>query len=205
MCVDNQIVIGAHGMIANPSFKYLSPADYLVAEEVSPIKHEYREGEAYAMAGASDAHVTISLNVATLLRGHLRGSGCRVFMSDMKLRIADHTSYYYPDVMVTCDSRDRPSTQFKQFPCLVIEVLSDITEGFDRGDKFLDYQSIETLQEYLLVSQNRRRIDYFQKNSGGQWVMESYGLSDTLRLQTVDLSIAVTDIYEDVEPPSSLA
>lgn len=91
------------------------------------------------MAGASDAHVTISLNLAALLRSHVRGTGCRVYISDMKARIENKNRFYYPDVMVTCDKRDQETINYKSFPCLIVEVLSDSTEAFDRGDKFADY------------------------------------------------------------------
>jgi Uma2 family endonuclease len=187
-------------MIASPSFNYFSPEEYLAAEDVSSLKHEYRQGHIYAMAGASEAHVTIAGNIFLLLRNHLRGGSCRVFISDMKLCIGDRQNYYYPDVMVTCDERDKASTKWKCFPSLVVEVLSDSTEGFDRGDKFLDYQGIETLQEYLLVSQKRRRVDCFRRNAEGLWVMKSAGIQDRLELNSVGLAISIADVYEDVEP-----
>ncbi|HEY9806318.1 MAG TPA: Uma2 family endonuclease, partial [Candidatus Obscuribacterales bacterium] len=112
-------------MIASPEPFHLAPAAYLQMEENSSVKHEYRDGQAYAMAGASDAHVTIALNLATELRNHLRGSGCRVYISDMKARLESLNRFYYPDVMVTCDKRDRETPQYKSFPCLIVEVLSD--------------------------------------------------------------------------------
>ncbi|MEP0885700.1 Uma2 family endonuclease, partial [Trichocoleus sp. ST-U3] len=92
-------------MIASPQQPYLTPEEYLQIEAQSPIKHEYIDGQIYAMAGASDSHVTIALNLATLLRSHVRGSGCRVYISDMKTRIETLNRFYYPDVLVTCDPR----------------------------------------------------------------------------------------------------
>lgn len=103
-------------------------------EETSSIKHEYIDGKIYAMAEATDVHVTIALNIASLLRTHLKGSGCRVYIADMKARIESKNRFYYPDVMVTCDERDRETATYKQFPCLIVEVLSDSTEAGDRGD-----------------------------------------------------------------------
>ncbi len=99
-------------MTVSKSQTYLSPEEYLAAEQESPIKHEYIQGQVYAMAGASDAHVTVSLNLATLLRNHLRGTGCRVYMADMKAQIESTNVFYYPDVMVTCDARDKNFTYF---------------------------------------------------------------------------------------------
>lgn len=125
---------------------YLTPDKYLQMEEQSDIKHEYIDGYIYAMAGALDSHVTIAGNLFALLRNHVRGSGCRAYIADMKARIESLNRYYYPDVMVSCDERDRETAAYKRFPCLIVEVLSNSTEAFDRGDKFADYQTLESLQ-----------------------------------------------------------
>jgi Uma2 family endonuclease len=186
-------------MIANRQPAYITVEEYLAAEANSEIKHEYQDGYVYAMAGASDAHVTIAGNLFTIIRNHLRGSGCRAYMSDMRVNLATRKSYYYPDVMVTCNPLDRELTHYKQHPCLIIEVLSTSTEAFDRGDKFADYQQIESLQEYVLVSQTRQRVDYFQRSSQGLWVLQSYYLGDILQLTSINCSILVVDIFEDVE------
>jgi len=154
-------------MIFNQAHPYLSPEEYLETEKASPIKHEYIQGRIYAMAGASDAHVTITANLLTLLRNHIRGSGCRVYVADMKARIESLNLFYYPDLMVTCDTRDANFEYFKRYPCLIIEVFSSSTEANDRGDKFSDYQELESLQEYVLISQNRQRIDCFRRNAEG--------------------------------------
>jgi Uma2 family endonuclease len=185
-------------MVANQSQNYISPEEYLQLEELSQIKHEYIQGETYAMAGASDAHVTICINLVTLLRNHVRGSGCRVYMSDMKARIESRNIYYYPDVMVSCDERDKAFQSFKRHPCLIIEVLSKGTEGFDRGDKFADYQNLETLQEYVLINQKRQRVECFRRNAEGLWVLHSYTQGSEIHLASVDFRISMDAIYEDV-------
>jgi len=185
-------------MIANKSPNYISPEEYLKLEELSPVKHEYIRGEVYAMAGASDAHVTLGVNLVTLLRNHVRGSGCRVYMSDMKARIESQNIYYYPDVMVTCDERDKAFPSFKRYPCLIVEVLSNGTEGFDRGDKFADYQELETLQEYVLISQKRQRVECFRRNAEGLWVLYSYTVGSEIHLASVDFRTGIDAIYEDV-------
>ena len=148
-------------MVAFSEQVHFSPEQYLSYEEASPIKHEYRDGEVYAMAGASDAHVTIAGNIFAILRNHLRGSGCRIYISDMKARIDANNRFFYPDVMVTCDDRDQATATYKKFPCLIVEVLSASTEAYDRGDKFADYQSLESLQEYVLINPRRQRIECF--------------------------------------------
>ena len=138
-------------MIADPRQPYLTSEQYLQMEEHSIVKHEYVDGQILAMAGASDAHVTIAGNLFTLLRSHVRGSGCRVYISDMKARIESLNRFYYPDVMVTCDPNDQETPTYKRFPILIVEVLSESTEAFDRGDKFADYQEITSLHEYVLA------------------------------------------------------
>jgi Uma2 family endonuclease len=185
-------------MIADRTQNYISPEEYLKLEELSQLKHEYIQGEVYAMAGANDTHVAITVNLVTLLRNHVRGSGCRVYMSDMKARIESQNIYYYPDVMVTCDERDKAFQSFKRHPCLIIEVLSKGTEGFDRGDKFADYQELETLQEYVLISQKRQRVECFRRNAEGLWVLYSYNQGSEIHLASVDFRTGIDAIYEDV-------
>ncbi|MBG1268430.1 Uma2 family endonuclease [Nostoc sp. WHI] len=182
-------------MVANVSYSYISPEDYLKAEETSPIKHEYRQGEVYAMAGASNSHVIISLNVASMLRNHLRGSGCQAYISS---HIESLNIYYYPDVIVSCDQRDKAFDNFLRYPCLIVEVLSPSTEAFDRGDKFADYRHLESLQEYVLVSQTRMNLECFRRNPEGQWVLYPYAQGNNIHLASVDFKCAVTDVYEDV-------
>jgi Uma2 family endonuclease len=188
-------------MIANPQFDfvYLTPEEYLEMEEQSDIKHEYIDGYVYAMAGANDPHVTISGNAFMMIRNHLRGSKCRVYMADMKAKIDSLRRYYYPDVIVTCDPRDTQTPNHKSFPKLIIEVLSKSTEAFDRGDKFADYQQIETLEEYVLVNASRLRLDCFRRNAEGLWVLKSYtGEEENFQLTSINLECKFADLYEDV-------
>lgn len=185
-------------MVASHYPIYLSPEQYLALEAESHIKHEYIDGEVYAMAGASDAHVTIAGNIFTALRAHLRGSGCRVYIADMKARIKSINRYFYPDVMVTCDERDKKFDSYKRFPKLIIEVLSESTEAFDRGDKFIDYQKIETLEEYVIVNNKRQRIEAFRKTQEGLWLLESYESVAEFELKSVGFSGTMEMVYEDV-------
>ena len=182
---------------------YLSETEYLQGEQISTIKHEYIDGYIYAMAGALDAHVTIAGNLFALLRNHVRGSGCRVYISDMKARIESLNRFFYPDIMVTCDNRDQETLGYKRFPCLIIEVLSDSTERFDRGDKFADYQTIETLQEYILINTKKPRVECFRRNEDGLWVLQSYvGEETSFQLQSINFAGTMTQLYEDVDFPS---
>lgn len=185
-------------MIANQNKNYISPEEYLAGEEISPIKQEYIDGQIYAMAGASDAHVTISLNLASALRNYLRGTGCRVYMSDMKAYIETTNIFYYPDVMVTCDARDKALPNHKKYPCLIIEVLSESTEAFDRGDKFANYQQLPTLQEYVLINQKRQRLECFRRNAEGLWVLHTYTQDSEIHLASIDFRSSIDSLYEDV-------
>ncbi len=188
------------GMVANLDYASLSPEEYLERERQSPSKHEYVRGQIYAMAGASRAHSLIVLNLATQLRNHLRGSGCIPYTQDMKVRLETANTYFYPDLVVSCDERDRESlTQdFISYPCLVVEVLSPTTAAFDRGDKFADYRSLETLQEYVLISQERMAIDCFRRNCEGLWVLYPYEKGDDIYLSSLDFRCAIASLYEDV-------
>ena len=186
-------------MIANPNSRYVLPEEYLKAEQDSPVKHEYRWGQVYAMAGASNVHVLIAGNLLAMLRNYVRGSGCRAYISDTKVNIEAVKTYYYPDVVVSCDERDKAFKDFLRYPCLIVEVLSDTTEAFDRGDKFEDYRNLDSLQEYVLVSQTRKRVECFRRNADGQWVLYPYGDTDEIHLASVDFRCAVVDVYEEVD------
>jgi len=183
-------------MVVSPQ-PSLTAQDYLTLEVESPTKHEFIDGKTYAMAGASDAHVTITVNLAALLRNHVRGSGCRVYIADMKARIETRNCFYYPDVMVTCDPRDRENDTYKCFPKLIIEVLSDSTEAFDRGDKFANYQTLETLEEYVLINTRHQRVECFQRNEDGLWVLRYY-TEDDFTLASLAFSAPLATLYEDV-------
>jgi Uma2 family endonuclease len=186
-------------MIASPQSP-LSVTDYLQLEAGSLTKHEYINGEVYAMAGASDTHVTIAGNLFALLRSHIRGSGCRVYIADMKIRIETRNCFYYPDVMVTCDPHDQTTTHYKCFPKLVVEVLSGSTEAFDRGDKFADYQTLTSLEEYVLINSCRQRVECFRRNAEGLWVLQSYTPErDRFELRSINFSATLGALYEDAE------
>ena len=181
----------------------LFPEDYLAEEESSLVKHEYRDGQIYVMAGGTDTHNAIAGNLFAVLKNHLRGSSCRTFISDIKAQIEPLNCFYYPDVMVTCDQRDQATSLYKRYPCLIVEVLSDSTEAFDRGDKFADYQQLDSLQEYVLISQKRQRVDCFRRNEAGRWVLYFFNSGDTLHLASVDLQVSMESLYEDANLTSA--
>ena len=178
---------------------YISPEEYLEGERVSPIKHEYRRGHVYAMTGAKNPHTIISSNLVRLLGNHLLNTPCLVLTSDIKVRLEEANCYYYPDVAVTCDERDISSMEdFILYPPLIIEVLSPSTASFERGDKFVDYQTASSLQEYVLITQSEIRIECFRLNESGNWVSQTYGQGDTVEFVSANFSCTTSEIYQKV-------
>lgn len=177
----------------------LSVEEYLAGEPASEVRHEYLGGTVYAMAGASVDHNTISLNLATSLRSHLRGKPCGAFMADVKVRLnlASDDIFYYPDVMVACDPRDTDKF-FKRFPKVLIEVMSESTERIDRREKRWSYQQIETLEEYVLVAQDRIEVTVFRRANG--WKPEVLNKPDqSLALASLEFSLPLSGVYEGVK------
>lgn len=183
-------------MIAIP--QYFSAEEYLQWEDQQEEKHEYVDGMIYAMAGASESHIVITDNLTTVLVPKFRGSQCRSFSSDMRVEIAAKNIYYYPDLLVTCDERDRLNKKQKNYPCLIIEVLSESTEAKDRGVKFAHYQTIESLQEYVLVSQWEQRVEVFRRDRKF-WLLQTYTTDEIVELQSISIEIPIAAIYEGVD------
>ena len=176
----------------------LSEQDYLKGEETSQIRHEYVAGEVFAMAGGSKAHNIISGNVFALLRATQHGSGCQTFIADMRVRIIKQSSYYYPDVVVTCAPADLVSEAPKDHidsPSLIVEVLSPTTEAIDRREKMLAYRHIENLREYVLIDQEQRWVEVYRRTESG-WVADLYSPEDEITLDTAKLNFSMDDVYE---------
>jgi Uma2 family endonuclease len=178
--------------------EHLSVDEYLAGEERSRVKHEYIGGETYAMADATKDQNQIALNIYTVLRAGLRGGKCRAFVSDIKVRleIGREDIFYYPDVVVGCDPRDR-HPGFLQYPKAIVEVLSESTERLDRMEKRTSYQTIETLEEYVLVAQDRAEVTLFRR--ANQWQPEVYNSPDQkVDLPSLGVSLPLELIYEGV-------
>jgi Uma2 family endonuclease len=174
-------------------------AEYLWGERESTVRHEYVGGEVYAMAGASDRHNRIALNIASRLNDHMAGGPCEVFISDMKIRVAPEV-FYYPDVVVTCDAVGADA-YFRTEPRLIVEVISPTTERIDRHEKMTAYKAVASLQEYLLVSQDEMRVEVHRR-TGTEWEVSAYtGAQEQLRLESAALSVSVADIYRHVRLP----
>ena len=178
---------------------FISVEEYLEGEHVSAIRHEYIGGAVFAMAGGSKDHNQIELNLSTGLDRHLGDAGsCRVFINDLKVRllVSGEDIFYYPDVVVACDPRDTDPYSLR-FPKLIIEVLSPSTERTDRREKLFAYRTIPTLEEYVIVAQDRIEVTLFRRADGWQPACFQR-LDQTLRLASVDLELPVSAIYRRV-------
>jgi Uma2 family endonuclease len=174
---------------------------YLAFERASDIRHEYVHGEVYAMAGASVKHNFITQNIASSLHSQLRGKPCAATTSDMRVKTPTRM-YSYPDVVIICGKPELDDSQYVDTllnPTLIVEVLSPSTEAFDRGKKFTHYQSMPSLQEYLLVAQDEARVEHLRRQADGKWLLESYiHLTDSLLLPSIDCTLALADVYDKV-------
>lgn len=187
----------------------MTPQEYLEWEEQQPIKYEYINGQVFAMTGGTLPHNSITLNLASALKNHLRGKGCKVFMADAKVGISQKGPFHYPDVMVTCDDRDQTARQVVCHPCLIVEVLSPGTGNIDYGKKFRNYRQIDTLKEYVLIETETMSADCYRLNEKGKWELTNYSLEATtadpseleVQLTSVDFRCPISQLYEDVVFP----
>ena len=186
-------------MIAVPNYSKISPEEYFAWEAKQEIRYEYINGEVFAMAGGTIDHSTIAANLIALLRPHVRGKNCRVLGSDAKVGISKNGEFFYPDLLVTCDDRDRNSAKAVFYPTLIIEVLSPSTEAYNRGGKFARYRQLTSLCEYVLISSEQVNVEAFRLNERHKWELTSYGECDLVQFASVDFECAIASIYEDVE------
>jgi Uma2 family endonuclease len=178
--------------------KPLSFEEYLILEEGARVKHELVDGVLYAMAGASTTHNLITTNLLGLLWTRARGSGCRVFSSDMKLQVDRYTSYY-PDVMVVCEPDE--GEYFKKSPCLVVEVLSGSTEATDRREKLHKYRKIASLRAYVLVDSLSRRLEAYYRE-GKNWLYLDVVGEGSLPIPCPEMNLSLGEVYEGLSLPT---
>ena len=181
---------------------YLTPEEYIAAERKATLKSEYLSGEIVAMSGASDTHNLITMNTSTALYNQLADRGCRIYASDMRVGISAGVSYFYPDITVTCDKPRFEDDVFDTLtnPQVIIEVLSDSTAGYDRGEKFIRYRQLESLQEYILISQDQVLVEHYLRQ-GERWILsELSALEDVLPLTSIEAELSLNRIYRFVDP-----
>ena len=183
---------------------YISPEEYLTLERQAEYKSEYWNGEMFAMAGASEAHVLITTNVASELRAQLKKQPCRVYSTDLRVKIRPTGLYTYPDIVVVCGKPefDDKHNDTLLNPTVLIEVLSPSTEAYDRGDKFGHYRTLESLSNYVLISQKKAHIEHFARQNDKRWVLsESHGREDSIEIASISSTLALTEVYDKVDLP----
>jgi Uma2 family endonuclease len=185
---------------------YLSPQEYLARERRAEIKSEYYDGEVFAMAGGSKEHSLIATNVIIELGLQLRGRPCDVYNSDMRVGVSEVGPYTYPDVTVVCSEAQFADAEVDTLlnPTLIVEVLSPTTEAWDRGGKFEGYQQIPALQEYLLIAQDRPRVEQYARQAEGQWLLTvTNGLDGVVSLPSIGCELALREIYRRINFPEN--
>lgn len=179
-----------------------TPQEYLAIERGAEERSEYFDGEIFAMGGASEQHNLIGGNIFASLHFQLKTRPCKVYSSDMRVKVNETGLYTYPDVVALCAPSQFDDHQKDTLinPALIIEVLSKSTEGYDRGEKFAHYRKIETLMEYVLIAQNKHHIERYVRQQDNNWLMsETYNVQDTIKLVSIDCSLALAEIYDKVE------
>jgi Uma2 family endonuclease len=183
----------------------ISPEEYLSAERESETKHEYVNGEVYAIAGASRAHNLIANNIGGELRARLRRKPCEVYPSDMRLQVVETGFYTYPDVMVVCDQPRFADAEVDTLlnPKVIVDVLSDSTEAGDRTRKRAHYRQLASLAEYLMVVQDRPHVEQYVRQASGAWLFREYrSLDDVVRFPSLGCRVPLSEIYLRVEFPA---
>ncbi|MBF0099068.1 MAG: Uma2 family endonuclease [Magnetococcales bacterium] len=173
----------------------ISEEAYLRGEPGSEIKHEYIDGHVYAMGGAGKQHNRLTATLGGEFRNHLKGKPCDAYQADFRVKVG--AKYFYPDVVVECDS-EYGNEDYTETPIMLVEVTSDSTEKFDRTYKLEVYKTIPSLREYVIVAQNRARVDVY-KRDGLQWGLTTYRLGDTILFESIGLTLTVEEIYDRVD------
>jgi len=187
----------------------ISVAEYLAWERAGTTKHEYYAGTIIALAGSSEAHNLITTNLITTLNTHVANRPCKVYPSDMRLRIPHTKTYTYPDITVVCGPSEFDDAEFDTLlnPLVLIEILSPATERNDRGRKFHQYQTIPTVREYILVEQDEHRVDQYIKQDDGSWIFRAHiAPTSTCLIESLDCAIPLHVMYHkvDLDPPQAV-
>jgi Uma2 family endonuclease len=182
--------------------KHYTPEEYLAQERQAQCKSEYFAGEIFAMAGASRWHNLIVTNVLRELSTQLKGRPCTTYPSDMRVKVSHTGLYTYPDITVVCGEAQFEDNQQDTLlnPTLIVEVLSESTEAYDRGGKFAHYRKLATLMEYVLITQTKPHIEHYVRQPNNRWLLaEADSLHDTIHLPSIDCHLALAEVYDKVD------
>ena len=180
-----------------PKFNFISPQEYLEMERASNEKHEYFDGHVYNMSGASLNHTKIAVNLTGKLFSFLEGKECHVLSETMRVSTPSKDAYCYPDVMIVCGEEEMEDDKFDTLlnPAVILEILSPSTRNIDKGRKFLYYQAIPSLKEYLLIDTQKRRIYILRKQPSGQWLQDLPVQTGSIFIETINFHLSLSDIY----------
>jgi Uma2 family endonuclease len=184
-------------MIATPQPQEMTVEAYLEWEPCQEIRYEFVNCKIFAMTGGTLPHNDIAVNLLTALRPQIRTRGCRINIADAKVNVAP-SIYRYPDLVVSCDDRDRTARNAIQYPKLIIEVLSPGTESLDRGDKFREYRTLPSLEEYVLISSTQINVEIYRRGEGRLWLYTAYQSLDIITIESVGFEFPIALLYEDV-------
>lgn len=192
---------GKAAMASPVPHEFISPSEYLAIERTEEERHEYYRGEMSAMGGASRQHGLIGFNIARTLGDQLANRPCEAFLNDMRVKVSASGLYTYPDVVVTCENPSFEDGHLDTLlnPQLIVEILSDSTETYDRGRKFAQYRQIESLQDYVLVSQNYPLIERFSRQDDSWVLTDAPGLASSIELPSIDGTLRLADVYAKVK------
>ena len=188
--------------MGKPEIKYITQEEYLTSERLAKEKHEYFEGEIFAMSGASIPHNIIFKNTFIDLGVKLKGKGCQPFGSDLRIFIPENTLYTYPDISIICGEVETTDDKFDTAtnPTVIIEILSKSTGGYDKGDKFALYRSITSFKEYILIDSRRVLVEKYTRNNDNSWQLTEYrNLDMTFKIASISEELKLSDIYKGIK------
>ena len=192
--------------MSRPAEQFITAADYLALERKAETKSEYLNGHIYAMSGASRSHNRITINLVAMLHSRLKGKPCEPFAGDMRVKVNPTGLYTYPDLVVACGESRFDDHQLDTLlnPTVIIEVLSESTAAYDRGDKFAHYRALESLTDYVLVAQDKPCIEHYRRQANGQWLYSAAdGLDAQVEIATIGYGLPLAEVYERVVFPDS--
>lgn len=185
-------------MIATPLPQKITAEEYLQWESLQELRYEYCNGEVFAMTGGTKGHNRLALNLSNALLDKVDAEGCEINTSDVKVQVNENHAYRYPDLIVSCDERDKTEPSFYRHPKLIVEVLSPSTESIDRDDKFQECIQIPTLEEYVLISAKRMQVECFRKGEGRMWLYFPYREGDRVSIASMDIELPIEQLYRNV-------
>ena len=185
-------------MIASPERQRMTPEEYLKWELQQELRYEYCDGEVFAMSGGTKNHAKIAFNFQSALSDRANEKNCDMTGSDVKVMVRQGQFYRYPDLVVSCNERDKTNDTFYEFPKLIVEVLSSSTEIVDRNKKFQEYIEVPTLQEYILVSAEQMQVECFRRGEGRMWLYFSYKTGEIVRIESMDLDLPIEQLYQNI-------